>query len=217
MRGGASPTWTIRGRPNSRANSRAHLQWPDAPIPHDDAAAANLDPTNYIAIAGNHAACSLYIDSTGPEELRDSIGGNKTDRTDVEKGLYRLALPVDHIFAKAVESRLAGRSGIRHGGDAARKASLIGPDREIATSIPDVNVKVGPARRNIRARAINAQRAGIRHSDDPPAAVDMDVYSRRQGIEADRPRIAQRIAAHSVQLSDGKIWVHWDCGRSQIA
>jgi hypothetical protein len=122
-----------------------HLQWPDAPIPHDDAAAANLDPTNYIAIAGNHAACSLYIDSTGPEELRDSIGGNKTDRTDVEKGLYRLALPVDHIFAKAVESRLAGRSGIRHGGDAARKASLIGPDREIATSIPDVNVKVGPS------------------------------------------------------------------------
>jgi hypothetical protein len=142
--GGISPICTITGSPAIHA-----------PAADDDAAGTHLHAADHVAVGRDHRQCAVDIDETLVDQFGNAVAGHQPDRADIDKGAYRFALAVQHVFAQAMETRLARRAGIGHRRDAAGKPALVRAHRNIGAAVPDMHVQVRPARRQKSAVAVN--------------------------------------------------------------
>ncbi len=117
----------------------------DPPASDDDPRGPHLDAAYDVAIGFDHRKRPIDVDGAPVGQFRHAVAGDKTDRTDVQESLDRLACRVDHIFAQAVKTGLARRSGIGHRSDSGGAAGFRGADGNIGAAMPDMNMQVAPA------------------------------------------------------------------------
>src|SRR5690606_34565500 len=97
----------------------------DSPGTNDNSTCPDLYPAHHVAVAFYHVERPVNIDRAFVDQLRHAVAGDEPDGTDVDEGLDGLALPLDDVFAQAMEGRLAGGARIGHGGNTALQAGLV--------------------------------------------------------------------------------------------
>jgi len=155
------------------------------PAAGDHGTGAHLEPDDDVAIGLDRRDDAIEIDGAHIHQLTDAIAGHQPDRAEIEESVDVFLRRLDDEFAQADEIAFTGRACIDDGGDAARGAALFGLDRDIGAAIPDMGVKIGPARRHPGAPGVDdlnvvADREPGAGVEDGAVAVHQHVHQRRQ-------------------------------------